>query len=234
MTARAVLLLRRGPSKGPFEPPRASPARQSPRGLTRLLCAAIVLGLFAHLHGQAPSPELKGVLLEAPARLPRVQLVDQHERATTSDALFAGHWSFLFLGFTHCQTVCPATLAQLAAIKRSLARQFPSAPQPRYVFVSVDPQRDTPGRLASYLGAFDADFTGATGDPTQIAMLSDALTAFHRLGSPSAGGDYGVVHSGEIYLLDPAGRVHARFSPPLDPELVPRQLVAMIHSFVSA
>jgi protein SCO1/2 len=160
--------------------------------------------------------------------LPAVRLVDHHGRPITSDALFAGRWSFLFLGFTSCPNVCPATLAQLGAIKRSLARQFPGTPQPRYVFVSVDPQRDTPARLSSYLTTFDPDFIGATGEPVQIAALSDALSAFHRLGASKSPDDYGVLHSGEIYLLDPAGRVRARFTPPLDTELLPRQVISMM------
>jgi protein SCO1/2 len=115
-------------------------------------------------------------------------------------------------------------------VKKSLARQFPGTRQPQVVFATVDPQRDTPARLASYLGAFDPDFIGVTGDPAQLAALSDALTAFHRLTAPAASGDYGVVHSGEVYLLDPAGRVTARFTPPLQTDQIPRQLVAMMTS----
>jgi len=136
--------------------------------------------------------------------------------------------AFVFLGFTSCPNVCPATLGQLTAVKRSLARQLPETPQPRYVFVSVDPQRDTPARLASYLSTFDPDFVGATGDPAQIATLSDALSAFHRRRAEKGPDDYGVVHSGEIYLLDPAGRVYARFTPPLSPDLIPRQLASLM------
>jgi len=182
---------------------------------------------------QGLPPELRAVMLRAPARLPSVTLVDQQGATLTSDALFTGHWSFLFLGFASCPTVCPATLSQLAAVKRSLARQFPATAQPRYVFVSVDPQRDPPARLASYLAGFDADFVGATGQPAALASLSDALTAFHRLDAPSPSGDYGVVHSGEIYLLAPSGRVYARFTPPLDTNVIPRLLVSMMASYAS-
>ena len=163
--------------------------------------------------------------------VPDVRLVDQQGRAVTRDGLLAGRWSFVFLGFTSCQTVCPATLAQLVAVKRSLARQFPGAPEPRYLFVSVDPQRDTPARLASYLAAFDPEFVGATGAPAQIAALSDALTAFYQVGAAASAGQTGVIHSGEVYLLDPAARTRARFSPPLDPDLVARRLVSLMGSF---
>ena len=166
-----------------------------------------------------------------PRAVPAVKLIDQQGQPITSEALFGGRWSFLFLGFTSCQTVCPATLAQLVAVKRSVARQFPALAQPRYVFVSVDPQRDTPARLASYLAAFDSEFVGATGAPAQIAALSDALTAFYQVGASTAAGQTGVIHSGEVYLLDPAARTRARFSPPLDPDLVARRLVSLMGSF---
>jgi protein SCO1/2 len=171
---------------------------------------------------------LRAVLVQEPAKLPALRLVDHRGAAVTSDALFTGAWSFVFLGFTSCPNVCPATLGQLAAVKRSLARQRPDLPQPRFVFVSVDPQRDTPARLASYLPAFDRDFLGATGEPAQIAALSDALAAFHRRRAEKGPDDYGVVHSGEIYLLDPTGRVYARFTPPLEPDLIPHQLAALM------
>ncbi len=158
--------------------------------------------------------------------VPAVRLTDQRGRSLTREELFGGRWSLVFLGYTHCESVCPATLAQLVTVKRSLARQFPAAPQPRYLFVTVDPERDTPARLASYLGAFDPDIVGATGDPAQIAALSDALTAFHQPSTSKAGADTGIIHSGELYLLDPSGRTRARFSPPLDPDLVARQLAS--------
>jgi protein SCO1 len=162
----------------------------------------------------------------APATVPAVTLVDQRGAPVTSAALLTGGWSFVFLGFTSCPNVCPATLGQLAAVKRSAARLFPALPQPRFVFVSVDPQRDTPARLAAYLPTFDRDFLGVTGDPAQIAILSDALAAFHRRRAEKGPDDYGVVHSGEIYLFDPAGRIHARFTPPLDPDQIARDLYA--------
>jgi len=177
---------------------------------------------------QGVPDELRAVVLAHPAKIDAVQLVDHRGEQVTSDDLFRGGWSFVFLGFASCPNVCPATLAQLATIKQSFARQFPDAQRPRYVFVTVDPRRDTPDRLASYLAAFDRDFIGATGDPAQIAALSDGLTAFHRTRGAQSADDYGIVHSGEIYLFDPAGRVYARFTPPLNPQAIPRQLLSLM------
>jgi len=198
-------------------------------GAALLLSTASATLIFARTDRRPEVPAaLRAVLVQAPAKVPTVRLVNHRGASVTSDALFRGGWSFVFLGFTSCPNVCPATLGQLAAVKRALARQRPDLPQPRFVFVSVDPQRDTPARLASYLPAFDRDFVGATGEPAQIAALSDALAAFHRRRAEKGPDDYGVVHSGEIYLFDPAGRVYARFTPPLAPDLMPHHLASLM------
>lgn len=209
-----------------------SAKRRAPRKWAAL-AAVLLVGagarwIFASGHPWGLSPELREVVLRDPAPVPAVQLVNHRGQSVTSDGLFKGGWSFVFLGFTSCPNVCPATMSQLAAVKAGLAREFPGTPQPRYVFVSVDPQRDSPARLAAYVANFDRDFIGVTGEPGQLAALSDALTAFHRLEAPTPSGDYGVVHSGEIYLIDPAGRAYARFTPPLDTKLIPRQLVSLM------
>jgi len=212
-------------------------ARRRAAALTWAAAAALLASAAGALSTRAGTdrrqslpPELRDVVVSEPAKVGTVRLVDHHGKPVTSDTLFAGAWSFVYLGFASCPNVCPATLAQLAALKKSFARQFPDAPAARYVFVSVDPQRDTPARLASYLPAFDRDFIGATGDPAQIAALSDALTAFHRRRAEKADDDYGVVHSGEIYLFDPGGRVYARFTPPLDTEAIPGELIALMRA----
>jgi len=184
--------------------------------------------MFGTPRSGAVPDALRAAMLQEPKAVPAVTLVDQRGRAVTAGALFANHWSLVFLGFTSCPAVCPATLAQLAAVKRSLGKSSPTTAQPRYVFVSVDPRRDTPERLSAYLATFDPEFIGVTGEPAQLASLSDGLTAFHRVGAPDPAGDYGVVHSGEVYLIDPAGRAFARFTPPLDTGALARQLAALM------
>jgi len=186
--------------------------------------------------------DLRAVMLQEPKAVPNVTLIDDHGRAVTAGALFRNRWSLVFLGFASCPAVCPATLSQLATVKRSLGvlAGQPSGPPssattpPRYVFVSVDPRRDTPERLTLYLAAFDPDFMGVTGDPAALARLSDALTAFHRLGAPDPSGDYGVVHSGEVYLIDPAGRAYARFTPPLDTGAMTRQVRSLMSRYAGS
>jgi protein SCO1/2 len=135
------------------------------------------------------------------------ELTDQHGRPFDNASL-RGHPSLMFFGFTHCPDVCPTTLAMLAAMLRA-------APVPglQLVFVTVDPERDTPPLIASYLRAFSPDFIGVTGAAPALQPLNHSLSvAAQRV--TLADGSYTMDHSANIYLLDRQGRFVAVFTPP--------------------
>jgi protein SCO1/2 len=192
-------------------------------GAAALALAGGVLLAFANVDTRRVPDELHAVVVAKPVKLEAVQLTDHRGRSLTVD-WFAGHWTFVFFGFTNCHDVCPATLAQMAAIQAAFAGRFPDAVPPRYLFVGVDPARDSQARLAAFVGGFGSAFIGATGEVAQIEALERPLAAYHRIGTPGVAGDYRVVHSAELFLIDPAGRVYARFVPPVDPALAARQL----------
>jgi len=154
----------------------------------------------------------------APTRpLPEFTLTDQ-AGATFDKSRMRGHWSLVFFGFTHCPDVCPTTLAMLAQAEKKIAAA-PAAIAPQVVLVSVDPERDTPEQLATYVKFFSPTFTGVTGPVTSI----DAFT--RALGIPVArtqlpNGDYTVDHSAAILLVDPEGAMHAVFSAPQSADLI--------------
>jgi protein SCO1 len=117
--------------------------------------------------------------------------------------------ALVFFGFTSCPDVCPTQLAKLAQ-----ARQRAAVAGLRVLFVSVDPQRDTPAVLGRYLEAFDPTFIGLTAAaPSILALAADFGVAVNRLELP--GGDYTMDHSAVVFLLDGA-RIVAIFTPPLD------------------
>jgi protein SCO1 len=155
-----------------------------------------------------------GTLLDPPRPLPSFSLVDQANRAFDNERL-RGRWSYLFFGFTNCPDVCPTTLRMLAQTEQSLS-DLPPAERPQVILVSVDPKRDTPQQLVSYLKFFNPAFIGLTGE-------QEALDAFTRqLGVPVAitptdNGNYTVDHSAAIFLIDPSGAMRALFSPPHSP-----------------
>ena len=181
----------------------------------RLLVVAAALG--AALGGfwlatqlDRGSPRLaSGTWLPQAKTVNDFQLTDTTGRAFTRADL-AGEPTLVFFGFTHCPDVCPTTLVKLAQIKKSAP-----LPQLRVLFVSVDPQRDTPAALGLYVHAFDASFQGLTGDPQVIGALATNFgVAFSRVELP--GGDYTMDHSAVVFLLDAAAHVVAIFTPPFD------------------
>ena len=125
-------------------------------------------------------------------------------------AALENRWSLVFTGFTHCPDLCPTTLAFLA----SLRSQIPGRTL-QIVFVSVDPERDTPEAIASYLAHFDPGFVGVTGARADIERFTKAL-GVAQVRNPGVGGEYTVDHSAALVLIDPKVRVAGYFLPPHD------------------
>lgn len=158
-------------------------------------------------------------LFADPKPLTPFTLTDDRNRVFDLDRL-KGKWSFLFFGFTHCPDVCPTTLAVLARAREHIARNTVGANDVQFVFVSVDPNRDSAGKLRQYVGYFDASFVGVTGDDAQIARLAGQLGAPYRVASTPGADNYAVVHSTAVFLLDPRARYHAVFTPPHDAQAI--------------
>ena len=118
-----------------------------------------------------------------------------------------GRWSLVFFGFTSCPDVCPTTLQLLSEVAR---REAAGAPQ--LVFVTVDPQRDTPAQLKSYLAHFDERIVGLTGSRDALDRFAAALGA---ASAPSGSG--GIDHSTSLFALDPHGRLAGIMLRPADP-----------------
>lgn len=115
---------------------------------------------------------------------------------------FRGKVVVLFFGYVHCPDVCPTTLADLAQVMRLLG---PQADRVQVLFVTVDPDRDTPALLAEYVPAFHPSFLGLYGTPQETAEVAKRFNIVYQK-QPSASG-YNVDHSAGSYLIDPAGRV---------------------------
>jgi protein SCO1/2 len=187
----------------------------SPSHIIPLLLVAALLGC------QPPeAPRLQaGTLVSPPMALGSFELVDQHGDPFGPQNL-AGRWTFVFFGYTHCPDVCPTALAVLGRLISSLEEDRPAGSIPRGLFISVDPQRDSPRVLAEYVPYFHPDLVGATGDPDQIDKLTRQLGIFHARSPDGGDSDYLIDHSAALLLFDPAGQLRALFSPPHDPALI--------------
>ncbi len=168
------------------------------------------------------TPSLQtGTLITPPRAVSEFALQDTHGNAV-SQSSFANHWSVLFFGYTSCPDVCPTTLAQLATTHKALS-DLPVESQPQFIFVSVDPHRDTIEKLSAYLNYFSPDFIGFTGAQPQI----DALTK--SIGVPvmiqlAQDGSYTVDHSASLFIINPQQQLAAVLSPPFQPATLEKDL----------
>ncbi|WP_085034382.1 SCO family protein [Ensifer aridi] len=123
---------------------------------------------------------------------------------TVTDTSFRGKWMLVFFGYTHCPDTCPTTLSEIAL---ALDRLGPDAAKVQPVFITVDPERDTPDVIGKYAGAIDRRILGLSGSQQQIAAVAQEYGAYSER-HPSEGDpdDYVVHHSTYIYVMDPQGR----------------------------
>ncbi len=118
-----------------------------------------------------------------------------------------GHWTLVFIGFTFCPDVCPTTLAQLAQAQKEW-EALPDSTRPRVLFVSVDPERDTPDRIGEYAHAFHRDTLAATGDIPALETFARSLSmVFAKVPLGDGPNQYTIDHSSALALLDPQGRM---------------------------
>ena len=167
-------------------------------------------------------PDQVMTLFPDPKPLTAFALTD-HENRVFDLSRLKGKWSFLFFGFTHCPDVCPTTLAVLARARDNIAKHTVGAEDVQFVFISVDPNRDTASRLRQYVDYFDATFVGVTGDNAQIGNLAAQLGAAYQVAIKPGLENYPVYHSAAVFLLDPRVRYHAVFTPPHDAEAISRR-----------
>jgi len=166
------------------------------------------LALVLAMAGPARSAEFKGGLLTPPKAAPDFTLTTQDGKDFRLSRE-RGNVVALWFGYTFCPDVCPTTLSELAQARTRLgadAKRF------RIVFVTVDPERDTPARLREYSNAFNRSFTSLTGSPDRLAEVRRAygVTAEkHVVAGTSA--MYLIDHSAFVYVIDPAGQLRLMF-----------------------
>jgi len=135
-------------------------------------------------------------------------LVDQHGKKVT-DRDFRGRYMLIFFGFTHCPDICPA---ELQVISASLDELGPEAEEVVPIFVTLDPERDTPEVMADYVKNFGSRFVGLTGSPEEIAEAAKAYrVAFSKFQEDKTKNDYSIDHSALAYLMGKDGEYITHF-----------------------
>tara|TARA_R110000787_G_scaffold143488_5_gene257258 strand:+ start:36532 stop:37134 length:603 start_codon:yes stop_codon:yes gene_type:complete len=130
-------------------------------------------------------------------------LVD-HTGKSVTDENYRGKWLLVFFGFTNCPDVCPTALNEIAQIIENLGEK---AAKVQPLFITIDPERDTPERMAEFVSAFDPRITGLTGTPEQIKASTKSFKVYYakevQKGAPDG---YTMEHTASLYLIDPKGR----------------------------
>lgn len=147
------------------------------------------------------------------------ELTDQAGRPVR-DTDFRGRYMLVFFGFTYCPDVCPIALQVMgAALDRLEQRVGAQAMQVAPLFITIDPEHDTPDIVAAYLGHFHPRLVGLTGSPAQISQVAEAYRIYYRkAGNQAAAAGYTMDHSAAVYLMGPDGRFLAHFAPGTSPE----------------
>ena len=199
------------------------------RAIPLVAIAALSLGLWFglqqfQLRMQAPQPLRTATALNPPRALQDFTLTGHDGKPFTLESL-REHWTFLSIGYTHCPDVCPTTLATFNVVDQETVS---AAQRPEFLFVSVDPERDTPKKLGQYVTYFNPDFRGATGEQEALKRLTGQLGLIYgTVEGQNTAMDYLVDHSASILLIDPLGRLAAIFSAPHDPAAIAQDYITI-------
>jgi protein SCO1 len=150
-------------------------------------------------------------------------MVAQDGRIVTNADL-AGRPYLVFFGYTHCPDFCPTALFDISAVFKELGPDKKIAA----LFITVDPERDTPDVLKTYLENFDSRIIGLTGDPQKTAAIAKAFRVYVKKAPGEKSGDYTVDHTGVIYLMDKRGKFVSAFDLQRPPKQAARELEAYL------
>ncbi|OJZ18417.1 MAG: SCO family protein [Thiobacillus sp. 65-29] len=170
-------------------------------GIAVLACVAL-FGLAA-CQPQSPTAQFVATDITDAGLGGGFTLVD-HSGRTVTLADFRGKAVAMFFGYTHCPDVCPTTLSDFAEAMRQLG---PDAARVQVIFVSVDPQRDTPELMAQFVPAFDPSFLGAHAPGDELARLAKSFRVVYQKTAVKGPDDYLIDHSAGTYVFDPQGRL---------------------------
>jgi protein SCO1 len=177
-----------------------------------MLVAVVVLGLAALWIASSPEKPRAALIGGAFA-------LQDGDGKTISDQTLRGRPFLVYFGYTHCPDVCPTELARISDILTKMGDKAIPA-----LFITVDPERDTPKIMQDYVSSFDARIIGLSGSPQAIEAAEKAFRVYARKGQAQADGDYSMDHSSVIYLMDKNGAFVEAFNAQRPPEEAAKDL----------
>lgn len=200
-------------------PPPAPAAWSRPRALALIVVLLAVAAAVAWFRSSSlgEAYAFNGGEYSPAQPAPALDLADQ-DGQPFSLADQAGKVNLVYFGYTTCPDLCPTTLSDFQVVKDELG---PLADRVNFILASVDPERDTAGRLKEYLGFFDPDFVGLRGDAAQTEAVTRAYgITVNRVEYPDSATGYLLDHNALVYLIDPDGRLRLSYPYGADPALI--------------
>lgn len=176
---------------------------------------------IAYLNWPAPAP-LAAAINDGAQIGGTFELQDLKGRSVTQET-FNGRWTLVFFGFTHCPDICPTTLSHIASVMDGLGDQ---AAQLQPLFITLDPQRDTPELLAEYTAFFDPRILALSGSAEQTRQVAEAYGVYFK--QVAAGDTYTLDHSTGLYLMGPDGEFKRRFAEPLSAGAMVKDIAGLL------
>ncbi len=206
------------------------------------LAAVVVVGLGAwsqHNLGnkQARNTPVKtdvATVLSPPRRLSPFVLTGDDGKPFTNKNLL-GQWTMVFFGFTNCPDLCPTTLSTIKDAYKQFASLKPEQ-KPKVLFISVDPEQDTPKIIRQYLNSFNKEFIGATGSSEQLKKLTQEMSVVYMKvmqKNNKKKDHYMIDHSGTILVVDPKGQLYAIFTTPHNPDMLAKDMLRIEKNYRS-
>lgn len=178
-----------------------------------LLCViALIVGMMVARVVRSPEisteqlQQLGAIVKQQSTKLDDFSLID-HQGRTFDNRRLQGKWSLVFFGYTYCPDVCPTTMALLSQLEQELQGSI-AEDNTQYILASVDPERDTPEKLAEYVTHFNTDFIGVTGEVASMFEFARNLNSMFAKAPIDDSGSYLVDHSMSIAIINPAGEHH--------------------------
>jgi protein SCO1/2 len=178
-----------------------------------------------------PLPLNVGTALPQPKNLPDFHFQDMHEN-TFNNASLKDKWSFVFFGYSSCPDVCPTTLGSMVQI----AQRIGKTPHVQYVFITIDPDRDSPAHLKTFLSQHQfqaASILGVTGNKEMVKDLASSIGIFFAQENSTNVNEH-IEHSGAILLVNPEGKLTAIFTSSDKPNLIARDFKELVHHYMSS
>ena len=201
---------------------------KSTKLITVIAMIAAITGFYVskQYFGASSSPEFQSLLVYPEKKTFSGFKLQTHNANITIDD-FAGKWTLLFFGFTHCPDVCPTTLTELQKVFKLLNTEE----KPEVLFVSVDPERDTPELLNEYTQFFNKNFKSATSSPANILAIASQVGVAYHIGEHETGdNNYSVDHTAAIFLVNPDKQLFGLFRSPHDAQKIAHDLELLLRN----